>query len=126
MTDTPTDLTKPVRTRSGLDVRILCTDAPGDFPVRGEFINDEDAAVSRAWAKDGRYLASGLEHPRDLVNVPETTKRYVVLGPYTNGRFINNARDAVMLCKNVGGNSSTIELTYEGDRLSAVRIVEDE
>jgi hypothetical protein len=66
---TPPDLTKPVQTRDGRPVRILCTDAPGPFPVVG-LINGEDLTGFR-WTPSGRSNYGPHESPEDLANVPE-------------------------------------------------------
>lgn len=119
MTDTPTDLTKPVRTRSGLDVRILCTDAPGDYPVEGEYLQDDDWVMG-TWTTEGRYWLSGVSEfdNLDLINVPETTKRYTSVWPGVG----LPTKEAERIS---GGGYPIIELTYEGDKLTAVKIVED-
>jgi len=60
----------PVQTRDGRDVRILCTDAPGDYPVVG--IVDEDV---RLWRIDGSY--SSESGPLHLQNAPAKPVRTV-------------------------------------------------
>lgn len=114
-----TDLTKPVRTRSGLDVRILCTDAPGVFPIKGFYIGNDGESYVCSWSIEGR-ICHGHKLSLDLVNAPETTKRYVPVWPS------NCFRDKVGAGEFVDEGTPILELTYEGDRLSAVRIVEDE
>lgn len=63
------DLTKPVQTRDGLAVRILCTDGPcKDYPVIG-FAEADGRAMQ--WAIDGREMLNDHGDNLDLVNVPE-------------------------------------------------------
>ena len=78
------DWTKPVQTRDGRKVRVLCTDAPGDFPVVGIVeAGDIDGAYVSSWRKNGRLSLTDDEcyqYTHDLSNVPEppvTIKRWV-------------------------------------------------
>ncbi len=67
------DLNKPVMTRDGRKVRILCTDkAGGSYPIVGLVTNfgSEDAY---SWTSDGRFLGETDERT-DLVNVPPPKK----------------------------------------------------
>src|ERR1700759_4239628 len=59
------DFTKPVRTKSGLAVRIFCTDAPGTYPIFG-LVDGFDGTTS--WCIDGRFSRLGSDHELDLVN----------------------------------------------------------
>jgi hypothetical protein len=63
-------------TRNGRDVRILCTDARGGFPVIGllsETCNPE-SDYPESWTKDGLYTKSG---ERSIFDLMETS-------PYEN------------------------------------------
>ncbi len=63
------DMTKKYKTRDGRDVRILCVDGPGPFPVAG-FVGD----IVGQWTAEGRYIGTGfgLECDKDLIeHVPE-------------------------------------------------------
>lgn len=67
------DLTKPVQTRSGLPVRILCTDRKHEeFKVVGLYLNSSGVEVPESWTTDGTFsfLAGGSS--LDLVNAPAT------------------------------------------------------
>lgn len=68
----PLDLTKPVQTRDGRNVRVLCTDGPGELPVVG-FIGG--GAVAIQWPVDGRYPGGGARD-LDLINAPRTFERW--------------------------------------------------
>ena len=59
------DFTKPVQTRDGRKVRILCTDGPGDTPIIGLVDGNSYPSI---WKEGGKHASS----PTDLVNVPET------------------------------------------------------
>ena len=65
----PLDLTKPVQTRDGRKVRVLCTDGPGEWPVLG--IVEGRIGVDK-WDTAGRFSFSS-ENPYDLVNPPRHT-----------------------------------------------------
>ena len=67
------DFSKPVQTRDGRKVRILCTDMKGDMgdTVVG-IIAEGDSEEVLTWKTDGVYNRAGDETSCDLINVPET------------------------------------------------------
>lgn len=65
------DLSRPVQTRDGRKVRILCTDAKGDMPVHG-LIDNGHYEIPWAWYRSGETKRN-LEISADLINIP--TKR---------------------------------------------------
>ncbi len=67
------DLSKPVQTRDGRKVRILCTDAKSAYPVIG-LIEDCGHEVQGTWTAGGRNHRA-FETDYDLINAP--TKRTV-------------------------------------------------
>lgn len=67
------DLTKPVQTRDGRKVRLLCTDGPKGRPVVG-LVGDEDFPIS--WLSDGAYYVGALESIYDLINTPATPRTF--------------------------------------------------
>jgi hypothetical protein len=79
------DLSKPVQTRDGRKVRILCTDAKGDFRIAG-LIDEGRHEYAATWGMTGRMELGGLS-PSDLVNVPEP-ERTVWLNVYEGGQII--------------------------------------
>lgn len=70
------DLTKACQTRDGRKVRVLCTDAPGRFPVIGLA---GDAGEPSTWTLAGEFTLSGDPDMKraDLINVPE--EQWVIL-----------------------------------------------
>lgn len=73
MTHKPFDLEKAMRnggkcrTALGQDVRLLCTDAPGKFPVIGyRLVNG--TAITEKWTLKGDQQFGGCN---DLINIPE-------------------------------------------------------
>lgn len=74
--DTKLDLTKPVQTRDGRSVRILCMDKKGWAPVIGLIMRPDGYEEVQAWDKDG--LAGDCAKNVDLVNAPPPkTVRYI-------------------------------------------------
>ena len=75
----PLDITKPVQTRDGRKVRILCTDAhiQDDFEIVGIVYNNSTNQLDY-WKSNGSCYASE-ESIDDLINAPETFefKRWV-------------------------------------------------
>ena len=67
----PIDWTKPVRTKDGRAVRVLCTDGPGEYPVVG-FIDGSPAAIQ--WTLLGEFI-QGYPREKDLENVPQRIQR---------------------------------------------------
>jgi len=67
----PLDLKAPLKTRSGRSVRLLATDAGGDFPLVG-LIRDPESGNEAAclWTIEGRskYYQAGDWHGLELVN----------------------------------------------------------
>lgn len=64
------DFTKPVTTKSGQKVRILCTDGPNKYyPVIGLLEGEDDVET---WTLDGQYMPHDPEKygNLDLVNTP--------------------------------------------------------
>lgn len=62
------DMKRKYQTRDGRNVRLLCTDAPGDYPVRG-LVEKEDSTYS--WTLDGLEYTGKTFH-WDLIEVPNT------------------------------------------------------
>lgn len=66
----PVDLTKPVQTRGGKPVRILCTDRKDrNLPVVALVMFPDGREDVIAFTSSGRYV-DDRETPMDLVNVP--------------------------------------------------------
>ena len=78
------DFTKPVRTKSGRAVRILCTDGPEPEPIIG-IVSDIGSLLT--WRPDGRFMPGRIDEI-DLENVSEET--FVWLNVYlVDGRLTN-------------------------------------
>lgn len=71
-----TDITKPVMTRNGQKVRILCTDAPTVYlsEFAQPIVGIAGDLQPMAWGVDGKFVPdSPNPDPMDLVNVPPKT-----------------------------------------------------
>lgn len=82
------DLTKPIRTRGGLEVKMLTdfsSETSDKCPLRG-VING--ALIS--WHANGQFLGGCDRHEYDLVNVPERVKRTVYMRVYDSGGLGSN------------------------------------
>ena len=57
------------RTRGGRLAVVLCTDAPGDWPLIGYVVGEHGQAHPRGWKSDGRLFWS-VEQKDDLIVFP--------------------------------------------------------
>lgn len=71
---TKLDLTKPVQTRDGYPVRILCTDRKSNRPLVG-LVTEDSCEVVCSWPTSGRFYSDEY-HPLDLINVPPKPVKY--------------------------------------------------
>lgn len=74
------DMTKKYRTRDGRDVRILCVDGPGDYPVIGLVVDRLNT-----WRQNGRILGIDEQRPLDLIEVVVVPDVVVWYAIYPNG-----------------------------------------
>ncbi len=63
----PLDFTKPIQTRDGRKVRILCTDGNGEYPIAGYI---ENHPTPTTWLPDGRMYKNTEMWYGDLINPP--------------------------------------------------------
>ena len=77
----PIDWTKPVRTKDGRAVRVLCTDGPGSHPIIGIV---EGVREPFCWEVTGVY-EEGVELGIELENVPQRIQREYWANIYSNG-----------------------------------------
>lgn len=77
------DLTKPVQTRDGRAVRILCTDRKGKYPIIGLMPDRDDGSCEMliSWSGDGHYGGAANYKALDLVNVPQVIEGWVNVYP---------------------------------------------
>lgn len=90
---TKLDLTKPVQTREGDPVRIICTDRKGEYPIIGLITSDNGNGHEdvRAWPIDGQFHSKNMQR-LDLINVPPKPVKYFVnVYRHTNGITVGAA-----------------------------------
>lgn len=63
------DLTKPVQTRTGLAVRIVATDALGEYPVIALVSGDNLRESVVKYTRAGQVYSNGISDSLDLQNV---------------------------------------------------------
>lgn len=68
----PIDWTKPVRTKDGRAVRVLCTDGPGEYPVAGYV---EYETNPRSWTLSGYFHINERHSTLDLESAPQRIQR---------------------------------------------------
>jgi len=114
---------KKYKTKSGQDVRILCIDAPGIYPVVGYIFDglDEDDSISpvtwtSTWTSAGRSLEI-QEHKFDLIGVKEKKSFWLNIYPLDHvGVMYNSRKEADILAGN--GRIACINREYtEGEGL---------
>lgn len=70
------DFTKPVQTRDGRKVRILCTDAKSAAGSVVAIIKDDDGYdLVDHWYRNGNYRSDASNDARDLINVPPPKRK---------------------------------------------------
>lgn len=106
------------KTVSGLDAVVLCTDAPGKFPLKGYVVTREgEESLVAGWTRNGTANVRDF----DLVlPKPPVTSRWVnifnqMLAWYDEDRAIQTARDH--------NCQATVRLDFEGDALVGTEIV---
>lgn len=103
------DPTKPVQTRNGCEVRIICTDrAHSTYPIVG-LVKGEGGEESVLYVrKDGRTYNHSC--PLDFINIPEEMWTNVLLGfakPRMSETFpgpYKSKEEALNATKNASGN----------------------
>ena len=106
---------RKVITREGRPVRILCTDAVGEYPIVA-LVKNENKEFANNFTKDGR-LYKDSKDDRDLFFAPERKEGYINLFKQTNGLntgFVFNTKEEAE--KNRRGYPScikTIKIEWE-------------
>lgn len=80
----PLDLTKPVQTMDGKNVRVLCTDkksAPSHWGLGSVLALIEEGAKERTaiYTKEGVYIGGGKDSPHNLRNIPEVFEGWGII-----------------------------------------------
>lgn len=120
------DLTKPVQTRDGRPVRILCTDRKStlmDKPVVGLVTNKSGSEILDFWSLTGAKGTS-IACEGDLVNVPERKSKWMNMYGGELGGFFHSSRQA---CEESAQRRSSqrtevVELIFEDGALTSTLI----
>lgn len=91
------DPTKPVQTRDGRPVRILCTDLKEEgYPIAAAVQGWDGSERLESFTTDGRLISGGGRYPKlDLVNVPDHGSFWInVFGDGVLGSPWDNRADA--------------------------------
>jgi hypothetical protein len=94
------------QTRDGRHVRIVCTDAPGQYPLIG-IINSGSPTT---YTNDGRQV-SGETNGADLVNIPTKRRVFIALFRHTFvGHFFPVLDDTYDKALRSGGGHELLEV----------------
>ena len=89
------DFNKPVQTRDGRKVRILCTDMDGEPDTVVGIVGDgPHNELVHSWKANGHFMFDDVEEPLDLINVPETRVVWVNMYPDGVASFYSMKEDA--------------------------------
>lgn len=122
------DTSRPLRTRNGARVTILCSNARGDMPIGG-LVHNETADEIFTWKADGSFQPNGHESCLDLVYVGEHKVYLPVFEDGTVGGMPTDLGDAGAAqvssrLQDVDPHARFIlELVYDGRRLESVGII---
>lgn len=117
------DPTKPVQTRNGCEVRIICTDrAHSTYPIIGLVKGDSGEESALYVRKDGRTYNHSC--PLDFINIPEEMWTNVLLGqgeklfakPRMSGFYLGpykSKEEALNATKNASGDYKQYRLVEE-------------
>ena len=82
----PLDFSKPVQTRDGQPVRILCTDRKHpNYTVIGLIeIDGLELDTTKYWTEDGHYFSTRKEDYLDLIQAPQPRKHAELIKTWAN------------------------------------------
>ena len=106
------DFTKPIKTREGTTVRILCIDRTDEYPIIGLISN-----CIFTWKYDGTYHSDGVSSKFDLIQDIFNIIVYKVL----YAEYLGIAKNTFIECVTSIDNSSTflsiLKLTLEDGKV---------
>lgn len=101
------DFTKPLQTRDGKKVRLLCTDAREPYPVIALI---EETKLPGCFTSDGRDTR-GSESSWDLINVPEEVMVDRWMNVYPESAFVYNTKELAIGARDKGSVTLHIKRT---------------
>ena len=118
----PFDPTKPVQTRDGRKVRILCIDRKDDIdPIVG-LVDDNGRERISSWRENGKYYHNreGI-YGYDLVNIPEHKSAWGNVYSYGSPSILlyGTKEDATI---HKGNRRGLVEIIYEDDEIIDVKL----
>ena len=106
---------RKVVTRDGRPVRILCTDAVGEYPIVA-IVKNENKEIADNFTKDGR-LYKDSKDDRDLFFAPEKKEGYINLFKQTTGLntgfVFNTKEEAEKSAKCIPNYITTVKIEWE-------------
>lgn len=106
----PIDWTKPVRTKDGRAVRVLCTDGPGSYPVAGYIAGDTNP---RSWTLDGYFHINARDITLDLENAPQRIQREYWVNVYKDRLGSHCATQAIAEDVRENGCIACVKITID-------------
>ena len=115
---------KPLMTRSGFNARIICDDAPGDFPIVAiiDKMSTVDNCVTHiAYRKEGWINPDGAPSPYDLFFATKKYEGWVNVSKNYDGKnyvtysIFKSKEDAEKEGKQWDGYITSIEIKWEED-----------
>lgn len=116
MSEKPFDPTKPARTRDGRSVRILCTDAKGDFSIVALIDDETGGEIVRLYDSQGRPASA--EAGLYLINAPDRCARWTALFGGPGPLCVSGTYNSRQEIENRHGNKfcALIEIIIEDGR----------
>ena len=106
---------RKVMTRKRIPVRILCTDAKGEYPIVA-LVKNESKEIANNFTKDGR-LYKDSKDDRDLFFAPERKEGYINLFKQTSGLntgfVFNTKEEAEKSAKGIPNYITTVKIEWE-------------
>lgn len=106
------DLTKPVQTKDGRPVRLLCADAKKTQPIVGLVQNKDGTETLRCWSADGSWLLDDKATPKDLINSHEKRMAWVNVYPEPDCDQLHYTKKSAERGR-AGRCIATVEVQYE-------------
>lgn len=84
----PFDPTKPVQTKAGDKVRIICYDKRGNMPIVALIRFDDTTEQLNTYTNDGHFHWERYDSPYDLINIPPKVINEIYYNTYLDGTNI--------------------------------------
>src|SRR5690606_15805085 len=116
------DLTKPIQTRSGRPVRVICTDyKDSTFPIIA-LVGHGSVEDLRQYRTDGTQSIYGGVSQHDFVNVPEGRTEYANVYSDSSMGYRYEDREAADNAATDSERIGVIEFHFQGGKLVDVQL----